>query len=181
MDGPTHHGHYTRRGWCALATHAHGSRAQDPQDQLTSPPQLPLTDESARTTTKFLPIIVGEHCTGDAIKRRDAVRNMESHSSSCSGRPKSTRLQKNLPIFLTSTPSKSSHSFHVEPKGSVAIFCQREPSPYCFPTRNVTISSHKEPSPYFNSQQQASVDVTLSSNHSDSHSHTTVTTHRRKA
>ena len=36
VHGPNHHGHCTRREWCALATHAHGSGAQDPQDQLSS-------------------------------------------------------------------------------------------------------------------------------------------------
>ena len=140
------------------------------QTHRTNSPHL--TDESARTTTKFLPMIVGEHCTGDAIKMRDAVRNMESHSSSCSGRPTSTRLQKKpFPFFLPPLPPTSSYLFHTEPKGSVAIFCQRDPSPYCF--------FGKKRDHFFS--QQVSVDVSLSSTLSDSHSHTTVTTHRRKA
>ena len=34
----------------------------------------------ARTTTTVLPMIVGEHCTGDAIKVRDAGSRTSSNS-----------------------------------------------------------------------------------------------------
>ena len=70
----------------------------EPNIHMTAP-QLPLTNDSARTTTTHISTTVSELSTGDAIKMRDTVKSVGMPQSSKFGTPDGYE-EKNIDLVI---------------------------------------------------------------------------------